>query len=455
VSTNRSTTWSQLARQWAHVPAEYGLLFVLLLLCLTFSVLTYNDQRPASRPAARQVAAEILKKFGSDAHVLIVAGDHAQDAAFAPLVKELLTGAGISAVEVVEGEPRTARRTLARIDKGGERLDVIAASPTAARWKLLTELPTIFPTLHARVVSAPTYGWPVFLKVDNLRNIATQIAVIAILAIGMTMVIITGGIDLSVGSLVALSAVVSTLLIEKAAGALDAPAGGMFLACLAGIAVCGLVGLFNGAMITAFRVPPFIVTLSVMLVAHGLASKLSGGENVFKVPPSFMWLANGADLLSIPNAVLLMFLLYVLAIVLMTRTVLGRYLYAVGGNAKAARLSGVPVRSVLLFAYVASGLLAGLGGVVMASQLKSGSPNYGLMYELYVIAAVVVGGTSLSGGKGKMTGTLIGAFLIAVMQNGMNLTNVDPYTQQIVLGLVVLGAVLFDRLRRGWRVRED
>jgi ribose transport system permease protein len=131
----------------------------------------------------------------------------------------------------------------------------------------------------------------------------------------------------------------------------------------------------------------------------------------------------------------------------MSRTKLGRRLYAVGGNREAARLSGVPVRRVLLFAYVASALLAGLGGVIMASQLKSGSPTYGNMYELYVIAAVVVGGTSLSGGEGTMLGTLAGAFTIAVIQNGMNLTNVESYTQKVVLGLVILGAVLLDRAR--------
>jgi ribose transport system permease protein len=131
----------------------------------------------------------------------------------------------------------------------------------------------------------------------------------------------------------------------------------------------------------------------------------------------------------------------------MSRTTLGRYLYAVGGNREAAHLSGVPVDRVLFFAYVACAVLAGLGGVIMASQLKSGSPTYGGMYELYVIAAVVVGGTSLRGGEGSMLGTLVGAFIIAVIQNGMNLTNVESYTQKVVLGLVILGAVLLDRFR--------
>ena len=149
-----------------------------------------------------------------------------------------------------------------------------------------------------------------------------------------------------------------------------------------------------------------------------------------------------------------MALLYLGAHVLMTRTVLGRYIYAVGGNRLASRLSGVPVKRVLMIAYIASGLLAGLGGVIMASQLKSGAPTYGGMYELYVIAAVVVGGASLSGGSGRMFGTLIGALTIAVIQNGMNLTNVESYTQKVVLGLVILGAVLLDQFRRnGWSLK--
>ena len=148
------------------------------------------------------------------------------------------------------------------------------------------------------------------------------------------------------------------------------------------------------------------------------------------------------------RSVVLMLVLYALAHMVMSRMKLGRYIYAVGGNREAARLSGVPVRRVLMFAYVAGALLAGVGGVIIASQLKSGSPTYGNMYELYVIAAVVVGGTSLSGGEGKMFGTLIGAFTIAVIQNGMNLTNVESYTQKVVLGLVILGAVLLDKLRR-------
>ncbi|HSG69588.1 MAG TPA: ABC transporter permease, partial [Planctomycetaceae bacterium] len=185
--------------------------------------------------------------------------------------------------------------------------------------------------------------------------------------------------------------------------------------------------------------------------ARGTASLLTGGESVSKIPDSFTWLGVQASLFGLPNSVVLMLVLYVIAHIVMSRTVLGRYLYAVGGNPEAARLSGVPVKRVILFAYLMSGLLAGLGGVMMASQLKSGSPTYGGMYELYVIAAVVVGGTSLAGGEGKIFGTLIGAFIIAVIQNGMNLLKIESFTQDVVLGGVILAAVLLDTLkhRRG------
>ena len=307
-----------------------------------------------------------------------------------------------------------------------------------------------FPGLGTpRLIAPRSHRWPNFLKPANLLNIANQIAVIAILAIGMTVVIITGGIDLSVGSLLALSAVLSARFIRDLAGGVQATPTGMVLSCLGAIVLCGAAGLFSGAMITRFRIPPFIVTLAMMLVGSGLAYTLAEGQSVYQVPDAFTWLGRGADLFGLPNAVVLMLVLYAAAHVLMSRMRLGRYFYGVGGNAEAARLSGVPVRRVLMFAYLGSALLAGLGGVIMASQLRSGSATYGNMYELYVIAAVVVGGTSLSGGEGKMPGTLVGAFTIAVIQNGMNLANVESYTQRIVLGLVILGAVLLDKLRHG------
>lgn len=209
-----------------------------------------------------------------------------------------------------------------------------------------------------------------------------------------------------------------------------------------------MLGLVNGVLITMFRVPPFIATLGMMLAARGLVRLLSQETAIYELPASVLWLGRGADLLGIPNAVVLMLVLYAAAHILMTRTVLGRFIYAVGGNAEAARLSGVPVRRVIVLVYVLCAILAGLGGIVAVSLLQSAAPTYGNEYELYVVAAVVVGGTSISGGEGKMAGTLIGAFIIAVIQNGMNLLGIAGAMQAIVLGMVVVGAVAIDRLRR-------
>ena len=176
-----------------------------------------------------------------------------------------------------------------------------------------------------------------------------------------------------------------------------------------------------------------------MLVARGFAYILSEGRPIYEFPQRFTWLGRGSIGFGIPAAVALMAVIYALAWLLMGGTRLGRNIYAVGGNPESARLSGIPNRRVLMFVYTVTGALAGLGGVVMASQLKGGAGTYAPMYELYIIASVVVGGTSLAGGQGRIPGTLIGAFIIAVIQNGMNLTNVESYTQNVVLGFVILG----------------
>lgn len=429
--------------------ADYGMVLVLLVLCAVFSALTCNEQHPAGLDAADQLGRAIPQQFGRGSRVLIAARAHAEDAAFADALEAALKAAGLEVVAVVKGEPKDAREALRRLADSGGSLDAIACNQATAGWLVFADLKADFqPLAKARVVQPRSYRWPDFLKRDNLLNIANQIAVIAIVAIGMTMVIVTGGIDLSVGSLIALSAVVACLLIRELAGGAGATAPGMTLGCAGAVLLCGAVGALNGTLVTLFGIPPFIVTLAMMLVASGLAYLLAEGQSVYQVPDSFIWLGRGADLFKVPNAVVLMALLYAAAHVLMSRMALGRYIYAVGGNREAALLSGVPVKRVLLFAYAACGLLAGLGGVVMASQLKSGSPTYGQMYELYVIAAVVVGGASLSGGRGRMFGTLIGAFIIAVIQNGMNLKGVEPYTQKVVLGLVILAAVLLDMMRQ-------
>lgn len=426
--------------------SDYGMLGALVILCAFFSWRTWDVQHPTGAQAGRQVAAAIRK----GERVFIAAQDNDEDRRFA----RAIAAAGVEVVDTVHGTPRDARLALERIAAAGGAIDVVACNHATAAWPVFQDMGAKGPPLStARLARPRGYRWPNFLKTDNLVNVANQIVVIAIVAIGMTMVIVTGGIDLSVGSLIALSAVSTTLLIAKAAGAEHAGAGGMALCCGAGILVCAALGLFSGAMYTLFAIPPFIVTLAMMLVASGLAYLLAQGQSIYQVPDTFVWLGRGTAFGGLPISVILMIGLYGAAHVVMSRMALGRYIYAVGGNREAARLSGVPVVAVLLFVYTLCGALAGLGGVVTASQLKSGSPNYGLMYELYAIAAVVVGGTSLSGGEGKIFGTLIGAFIIAVIQNGMNLTGVESYTQKVVLGLVILGAVLFDQLRRVEKMR--
>jgi ribose transport system permease protein len=207
--------------------------------------------------------------------------------------------------------------------------------------------------------------------------------------------------------------------------------------------------MFSGFMITRLRTPAFIVTLSVMLMARGLAGLISENQSIDVAPKSFTRLGIGTVVPGLPNAVVLALVLYVIAHIVMTRTVFGRYVYAVGGNRTAAWLSGVPVDRVLMSVYAISGLLSGLAGVVLASQFKSGVATYGLMYEMSVICAVVVGGTSLTGGEGRIVGTLIGALIIALIQNGMNLLGIERNTQMVVLGGLTLGAVVLDGLQRG------
>ncbi|MBK8037032.1 MAG: ABC transporter permease [Verrucomicrobiaceae bacterium] len=405
-------------------------LAALLVLAVFFSVMTRREEFPQDAAAARELVSGLAK----DAKVMVAVRSIAEDKAFAEALKAEL---GPRAVEVVTGEPRDARKALDRVTATG--LDVIIGTQVTAEWLVFSDLKDV------KILKPSSRTWPVFLTRDNLLNIASQIAVIAILAIGMTVVIIAGGIDLSVGSLLALSAVVTTLILRDAFGGEKASSVQMMLASLGGIGLCAASGWLAGSIITKLRMPPFIVTLAMMLVGSGLAYRLADNQSVYQVPESFIWLGRGADLMNVPNAVVLMLLLYAAAHGMMTQTAFGRHLYAVGGNAEAAMVSGVPVKRVTVMAYALCGLLAGLGGVVMASQLKSGSGMFGAKYELYAIAAAVVGGTSLSGGRGTMPGTLIGAFIIAVIQNGMNLTNVESNTQNIVLGLVILAAVAMER----------
>jgi ribose transport system permease protein len=428
--------------------SNQGMLVILILLCIFFSLVTFTEHSATGPEGAKQLGHSMAARLEPGARVLIAASTQSGDPEFADELQHQLEKAGLIVVQKVQGGPMQARQALEQLNASQQKLEAIACSQTSVAWLVFTNVASDFPELgKPRVFRPESYRFPIFLNADNLLNIANQISVIAIIAIGMTVVIITGGIDLSVGSLVALSAVLCTVLIRDFAHGQNATPAGVFFCCAIAILACGSIGAFSGLMITRFSIPPFIVTLAMMLVGSGFSYILAKGQSIADVPDSFIWLGRGADIFGMPNAVLLMLILYIVAHVVMTRMTLGRRLYAVGGNSEAARLSGVPVSRVTMIAYVTCGLLSGLGGIIMASQLKSGSPAYGQMYELYVIAAVVVGGTSLSGGEGRMLGTLVGAFTIAVIQNGMNLTNIESYTQKVVLGLVILAAVLLDRLR--------
>ena len=280
---------------------------------------------------------------------------------------------------------------------------------------------------------------PQFLSFENLVNVALSIAVIGILAVGMTFVILTGGIDLSIGSVVALAGVVAALVAQKTELA--------WLGFAAALAIGLTVGAFNGLTVAYFRVPPFVVTLAVLTIARGLAFIASGGRSIGSLPESFSRLGKSA-FLGIPFSVWLMISMFALGWFLLQHTTFGRYVYAVGSNREAAFLAGVNTKSVTFRVYVLNGLLVGLAAIVLASRLGAGVPNSGLQYELDVIAAVVVGGTSLSGGRGSVVSTLFGAIFIGVLNNGLNLVGIDTYVQKIVLGIVILVAVLADKFNR-------
>lgn len=433
---------------------DYGMLGVLILLCVLFSILTLRDQYPVGAEAADALAREMPQIAPPGSNVLIIAADTPEDSLFVSALKLSVVQKGYRLAGILTGDPAAIRAGLAGFADTIAPIQVIVT--TQSDVPIVRSIQQQMDVLKgAQLASPPSHRWPTFLLPDNIRNVANQITVIAIIAIGMTMVIITAGIDLSVGSLIALSAVLVAWFID-AAGGEQASTMIMLLAGLGAILLCGATGAFSGLMITRFNIPPFIATLAMMQVAAGIAYIISQGMPIYHLPDRFIWLGRGAEpLFRIPYAVILMVILYILAHIVMTRTTLGRYIYAVGGNSEAARLSGIRVKLILFIVYTVCGMLAGLGGIIMASQLKSGAPTYGLSYELYVIAAVVVGGTSLSGGEGRILGTLIGAFVIAVIQNGMNLTNVESYTQKVVLGAVILGAVLLDRLKqRGFRMKN-
>lgn len=282
-----------------------------------------------------------------------------------------------------------------------------------------------------------SFATPYFFTSQNILIVLRQVSINGILAIGVTFVIITGGIDLSLGSVLALTGVVAAGFAHPDTYPLMVPIG---LALMTGL----IIGAANGFIITLGKVAPFIVTLGMMTIARGMALVWSGGRPVTNLSPAFNYIGGG-DFLFIPVPILLFLLVIILSGVTLKYTRIGRYIYAVGGNEEAARASGIRVNRVKLFAYILCGLLAGLAGVVLAARINTGQPNAGIAYELDAIAAVVIGGTSLMGGRGSIMGTVIGVLIIGVINNGLDLLNVSSYYQQIVKGVIIIGAVLLDR----------
>ncbi|HKS53064.1 MAG TPA: ABC transporter permease [Pseudonocardiaceae bacterium] len=279
-----------------------------------------------------------------------------------------------------------------------------------------------------------------FLSTTNLINIGVQSAVVAIIAIGMTLVIITAGIDLSVGSVAALSGVLGALLVVTYGVAVP-------LAVVGGAAIGALAGLVNGVLVTQAGMAPFIATLGMLSVARGLVYIVTGSVAVSGAPPEFKLLGQGR-LGALPIPILALVIVALAGHFVLTRTKLGRYAYAMGSNVEAARLSGIPVKRYLSIVYIISGTLAGLAGMIAASRVNSGQPNFGIGLELDVIAATVIGGASLFGGEGTVIGTLLGALLIALIRNGSVLLDINIFYQQVIIGVIIWIAVFWDQYRR-------
>ncbi|MBO1900434.1 ABC transporter permease [Leucobacter weissii] len=276
---------------------------------------------------------------------------------------------------------------------------------------------------------------PSFLTASNLTNIVTQSAVVGIAAIGATFVIITSGIDLSVGSNIALSGMVGAIVAQST--------GSGVLGILAVLLVAVAVGAVNGGSVAWLGLAPFIVTLAVMGMARGLTLQISQGQSVYGLPEALNWLGASA-VFDIKTSALVTLLLFVVAHLVLSQTTFGHQIYAVGGNAEAARLAGINVKRVIFAAYLIAGVTAGIAAIILLGRLDSATPNAATGTELQVIAAVVIGGTSLFGGKGSMIGTLVGVLLIGVINNGLTLLNVSSFLVQFVQGALIFLAVLLD-----------
>lgn len=277
---------------------------------------------------------------------------------------------------------------------------------------------------------------PRFLTIPNIKNIFTQVSVNAIIAIGMTFVILTGGIDLSVGSILAVSGAIAASIIKTT--------GNIYLAIIVALAIGCVIGLINGILVSKGRIQAFIVTLATMTIFRGVTYVYTNGTPISGLGQSFSGIGNKM-FLRLPIPVVLTIIVLGIAFYVLSQTRYGRYLYALGGNEDSARLSGINTDKIKTLVYVICGAAAALSGIIVASRIGSASPNAGVGFELDAISAVVLGGTSLTGGEGSVIGTIIGALIIGVLNNGLNLMNVSPFYQAIVKGLVILLAVMVEK----------
>jgi len=286
-----------------------------------------------------------------------------------------------------------------------------------------------------------------FMTTDNFWNVMRQISVNVCISVGMTLVILTAGIDLSVGSILAFSGAVIAGLLKFG---VELPMANLYIgftvlgAVLAGLLAGGLLGFINGLAITKFKVPSFVATLAMLTMARGFTMLWTKGHPITGLGETFGFLGTGWWL-GIPMPVWISGIVVIVAIILTTKTKFGRYIYAIGGNESAARLSGIPISKTKIWVYVLAGMLAAIGAVLVTARLDSAQPNAGMSYELDAIAAVVIGGTSLAGGRGTILGTVLGALIIGVLNNGLILLDVSPFWQQVVKGVVILLAVIIDK----------
>lgn len=282
---------------------------------------------------------------------------------------------------------------------------------------------------------------PYFLTFKNIINVLRQISIVAIISVGMTYVIITGGIDLSVGSVAALSGMITGMFLKNVGA-------GIFVSISMGLISGILCGLFTGFLVTSkIRMPPFIATLAMMSIARGIALMMTSGRPIFNLPESFSFLGAGF-FWGIPIPIILMLIIYLFAHISLTYTKSGLYFYAVGGNEEAARVTGIKNNVVKMRAYLISGFCCAIAGIVLTSRVMVSEPIAGFLYELEAIAAVIIGGANLFGGEGIVLGTLIGAVIMGVLRNSLNLLNVSTYLQQVVVGFVIVTMVSISILRR-------